>query len=135
MIRLVLAGHTLDYEPSAYLWHHHRPTAAELEDQMHGYVLGLGGFLTKIMLDPAGRAAALRRLPAALRQLRHVTSAPSASASADEDAPGPSGLRKVFELSAGAAGYLAGRRRAVRAGLRLPTIAPPPRTQSAGPRG
>jgi GT2 family glycosyltransferase len=126
MIRLVLAGHMLTYEPSAYAWHHHRPTTAELADQMRGYDRGLGGFLTKIMLDPAGRAAALRRLPAALRQLRRVTSTPTpTSASTDEDAPGSSGLQKVLGLSAGAAGYLAARRRAVRAGHRLPMIAPP----------
>jgi GT2 family glycosyltransferase len=123
MIRLVLAGHTLTYEPSAYAWHHHRPTMAELEDQMHGYALGLGGFLTKIMLDPAGRAAALRRLPAAIRQLRRITSRDTVAVA---EAPSSSGQQKVLALAAGATAYLTARRRAIRAGEQLPELKPPP---------
>jgi GT2 family glycosyltransferase len=121
MVRLVLTGHTLTYEPSAYVWHHHRPTMAELEDQMHGYALGLGAFLTKIMLDPAGRAAALRRLPAAIRQLRRITSRETVA-----EAPSSSGPQKVLALAAGATAYLAARRRDIWAGEDLPALQKPP---------
>jgi GT2 family glycosyltransferase len=105
MVRLVLAGHTLAYEPSAYAWHHHRPTLAELENQMHGYSRGLGGFLTKIMLDPTSRAAALRKLPAAVRQLRRIRSREAVA-----DGPCASGAGKALALAAGAGAYIAGRR-------------------------
>jgi GT2 family glycosyltransferase len=126
MIRLVLAGHTLSYEPSAYVWHHHRPSDEELSDQLDGYALGLGGFLTKIMLDPLGRAAALRRIPAALRRLRTIRQRETA---ADPTGSGPSPWRTLRALAAAPAAYLQGRRAVRRAGGEVPPlIAPhPPR--------
>jgi GT2 family glycosyltransferase len=108
MVRLVLAGHALAYEPSAYAWHHHRPTTAELEEQVRGYALGLGAFLTKIVLDRAARSAALRRVPAAVRRLRQINARESAAA-----APGSSPASKVTGLAGGAGAYLGARRTTV----------------------
>ncbi|WP_373865542.1 glycosyltransferase family 2 protein, partial [Pseudonocardia saturnea] len=73
LVRMILAGHVLGYVPGAYLWHHHRPDQQALAAQMEGYALGLGSFLTKVALSPQGRAVALRRLPAALARLRHIS--------------------------------------------------------------
>lgn len=68
-VRLVLAGHVLAYEPSAYVWHHHRETAEQFRDQLVGYGMGLGAFLTKVALDPSMRRLAGRRLTAAVAHL------------------------------------------------------------------
>ncbi|MFC5950855.1 glycosyltransferase family 2 protein, partial [Pseudonocardia lutea] len=69
LVRLVLAGHVLAYEPAAWVRHHHRSDLAGLQEQVEGYAVGLAGFLTKVALSPRGRAAALRRSPAAVRRL------------------------------------------------------------------
>lgn len=105
MVRLVLAGHTLTYEPSAYVWHHHRSSTTELADQLAGYALGLGAFLAKIMLDPVGRSVALPRIPAALVQLwrirhREVQSGVARSAAS----------RKLRSVVSGQLAYLRARR-------------------------
>lgn len=117
MLRLVLAGHALAYEPSAYLWHHHRPSADALAGQLDGYAVGLGGYLTKIILDPVGRAAALRRVPAALRRLRSIRERETAS-----DTPGSSHALRM--LVSGPMGYLRARHAVRRAGGHvLPLVA------------
>ncbi|TCK25126.1 glycosyltransferase family 2 protein [Pseudonocardia endophytica] len=72
LVRIVLDGRVLGYVPSAFVWHHHRPSDGELRSQMRGYALGLGAFLGKVALDPRARAAAVRRLPAAAARLRHI---------------------------------------------------------------
>ncbi len=117
MIRLVLAGHTLAYEPSAYVWHHHRPTIDELAVQMAGYALGLGGFVGKILLDPIGRSAALRRTPAALRQLWRIRTLGSAAA-----VPGSPRTSTLHALVAGPVAYVRARRQVRRAGGSVPPL-------------
>jgi GT2 family glycosyltransferase len=114
MVRLVLAGHTLAYEPSAYVWHHHRSSAAALAGQLDGYALGLGGYLTKILLDPVGRAAALRRIPAAVAQLRSI--------SERETPAGSGGGHHLRTLISGPPAYLAARRAVRRAGGNVPPL-------------
>ncbi|GEL17506.1 glycosyltransferase family 2 protein [Pseudonocardia asaccharolytica] len=120
MIRLVLAGHVLRYEPSAYVWHHHRPSLEELDDQLHGYAVGLGGLLTKIMVDPVGRSAALRRIPAALRRLRQIQSREVAA-----EVPRASRLRRLRALVSGPVAYLRARRAVRRAGGAVPQLLEP----------
>jgi GT2 family glycosyltransferase len=117
MVRLVLAGHTLAYEPSAYVWHHHRGTGAALGDQLDGYAVGLGSYLTKIMLDPAGRAAALRRVPAAIAQLRSI-----GERSSSPETAGSAGGRRLRTLVSGPPAYLAARRAVRRAGGNIPPL-------------
>lgn len=123
MIRLVLGGRVLTYEPSVFAWHHHRPTFAELDGQLHGYALGLGGFIAKVMLDPVGRAAAMRRIPAAVRQLWRIRSREAAA-----EVPGSPGLRKLLAVAFGPVAYLHGRRRAIRAGQSVPSMRRPVRS-------
>ncbi len=117
MVRLVLAGHTLAYEPSAYVWHHHRSSGAALAGQLDGYALGLGGYLTKIMLDPIGRAAALRRIPAAIAQLRSISDRETSAETA-----GSSGGHQLRTLVSGPLAYLAARRAVRRAGGNVPPL-------------
>jgi len=117
MVRLVLAGHTLAYEPSAYVWHHHRTSGAALAGQLDGYALGLGGYLTKILLDPVGRAAALRRIPAAIAQLRSISDRETSS-----DPAGSSSSHQLRTLVSGPLAYLAGRRAVRRAGGNVPPL-------------
>ena len=39
--RVMLARHTMVYQPTAVTWHYHRETYTELEKQLHGYGTGL----------------------------------------------------------------------------------------------
>lgn len=121
MIRVVLAGGALRYEPSAYVWHHHRPSDEELDAQLSGYSRGLGGFLAKILLDSSMRGPALRRAPAALVQLTRIRRR-EIGAGAGQAA----GQNKIRGMALGAVAYLRARRRAQRhpdAGART-TITP-----------
>ncbi|WP_219416970.1 glycosyltransferase family 2 protein [Pseudonocardia nigra] len=122
LVRLVLAGHVIGYEPSAWVWHHHRPGADALHAQLRGYAIGLGGFLTKVALDPRARAAAARRLPAALAQLRHISERESG---AGAGMPTGTGRTRLRGLAAGPWAYLRGRRAARRAGGRVPPLVAP----------
>jgi glycosyltransferase involved in cell wall biosynthesis len=72
-VRILLAGRLLVREPAAVVWHRHRRTAEELEAQIHNYGLGLGAWMTKLMLRPRTIAMVLRRLIPGVRHLRGVT--------------------------------------------------------------
>lgn len=51
--RVILAGHTLVYEPSAIVWHRHRDTDDALVSQAVGYGRGFAAWATKTLLSPA----------------------------------------------------------------------------------
>ncbi|PWW21801.1 GT2 family glycosyltransferase [Geodermatophilus normandii] len=68
-VRVLRAGSSIAYEPSALVWHHHRADLAGLRRQMYGYGSGLTAFATKCLLDPGTRRDVLRRVPAGLRRL------------------------------------------------------------------
>jgi GT2 family glycosyltransferase len=72
-IRLLLAGWLLVREPAAVVWHRHRRTAEELETQIHNYGLGLGAWISKLMVRPRTCVMVLRRVRPAIRHLRGVT--------------------------------------------------------------
>ncbi|HXV92517.1 MAG TPA: glycosyltransferase [Pseudonocardia sp.] len=122
LVRLVLAGHVLAYEPSAYVWHHHRPSRDALRSQLRGYAIGLGGFLTKIALDPRGRVAAVRRLPAALAQFRRIS---RRETEAGSGLPAGARRERLRGLVVGPWAYLKARRAARRAGGRVPPLTAP----------
>lgn len=50
--RLVVAGYTLVYEPSAIVWHQHRETQEALLSQAEGYGSGFSAWVTKTVLSP-----------------------------------------------------------------------------------
>jgi O-antigen biosynthesis protein len=64
---VLAAGHSLVYQPRALVWHHHRREVASLSRQVYGYGVGLGAYLTSVVIKhPALIGQALRRAPAAL---------------------------------------------------------------------
>jgi GT2 family glycosyltransferase len=121
LVRLVLAGHVLGYEPAAWVWHHHRPSPEALRTQMQGYAVGLGSFLTKVALDPRARAVAARRLPAAFAQLRRIAEREN---TAGEGLPAGAGRARLRGLASAPWAYLRARRTARRQGGRVPPLTP-----------
>ena len=101
-VRVLIAGHALVYQPSAVVWHRHRAELGALHTQIAGYGLGLGAWITKLLLDrrtaPMVLARARRGLAHARRMTRVVVD--------DVEEAQASGLRRT-ELVAAARGPLA----------------------------
>ncbi|MFP5022718.1 glycosyltransferase family 2 protein [Pseudonocardia phyllosphaerae] len=119
LVRMILAGHVLGYVPGAYLWHHHRPDQNALRHQMEGYAIGLGSFLAKVALSRQGRAAAVRRLPAAVARLRHIA---AREAGAGDAVPDDADQTRARGLLTGPRAYLRSRRAVRRAGGSVPPL-------------
>jgi GT2 family glycosyltransferase len=67
LMRLVLAGHALVYEPAAIVWHAHRREIRALRRTIFHYGVGLSAVMAKCLAtDAAGRRALLRRLPSGI---------------------------------------------------------------------
>ncbi|SFO00859.1 Glycosyl transferase family 2 [Pseudonocardia ammonioxydans] len=127
LVRMVLAGHVLGYVPGAYLWHHHRPDHDALASQLEGYAVGLGSFLTKVALSPQGRAAALRRLPAAVARLRHIS---EREAGAGAAMPEAGALQRGARLARGGLAYVRRSREVRRNGGAVPPMLMPRRSST-----
>lgn len=69
LLRTVLAGHLLAYEPQALVLHHHQASDAELRSTVFGYGLGLGAVLWKQTAEIGDTREIVRRVPAGLRYL------------------------------------------------------------------
>jgi GT2 family glycosyltransferase len=64
LLRLVLAGHALVYEPAAIVWHTHRREIRALRRTVYKYGTGLTAVFTKCLAtDAAARRELLGRLP------------------------------------------------------------------------
>jgi cellulose synthase/poly-beta-1,6-N-acetylglucosamine synthase-like glycosyltransferase len=64
---VVEAGHRLVYEPTAVVWHRHRPDDASLRRQAYEYGVGLSAYLTKAVVDQPRRMLEMSvRAPRAL---------------------------------------------------------------------
>ncbi|MFE2038552.1 glycosyltransferase family 2 protein [Streptomyces scopuliridis] len=73
-VRILSAGHRLRYTPWALVWHHHRETWQDLENQAYGYGAGLTAYLTAILVRrPALLPALLAKLPRGLAHARAIT--------------------------------------------------------------
>jgi GT2 family glycosyltransferase len=72
-VRVLLGGYRFAYEPGAVIWHRHRDTSDGLETQIYNYGLGLGAWMTKLMLRPRTAGMVLRRALRGVRHLRTVT--------------------------------------------------------------
>jgi GT2 family glycosyltransferase len=69
--RVVTAGWTLAYRPSAIVWHRHRRDGVSVAQQVHDYAVGLGAYLTSAVVHhPTTVPAFLRGLPRGLALLR-----------------------------------------------------------------
>jgi len=67
----LLSGYEIAYEPSALMWHHHRPDMDGLRRQLHGYSIGLTAFYTALLRRrPGVLPGLLNLLPAAGRYLK-----------------------------------------------------------------
>ncbi len=130
LVRMILAGNVLGYAPGAYLWHHHRPDQAALRKQMEGYAVGLGSFLAKVALSPQGRSVALRRLPAAVARLRHIS---DREAGAGVAMPADADQTRNRGLLNGPRAYLRSRRAVRRAGGAVPPLIGPARAGTTAP--
>ncbi|MFY1633534.1 glycosyltransferase [Solwaraspora sp. WMMB335] len=70
LTQVLLAGGTVAYQPSALIWHHHRPDLAGLRRQLVGYGTGLTAAYTSLLLrDPRQLGPLLRLAPTALRDV------------------------------------------------------------------
>ncbi|WP_371669757.1 glycosyltransferase [Streptomyces sp. NBC_00289] len=75
-VRVLAQGHRLRYTPRALVWHHHRDTWRDLENQAYGYGAGLTAYLTAVLARrPALLPAFLARLPRGLAYARALTAA------------------------------------------------------------
>jgi glycosyltransferase involved in cell wall biosynthesis len=64
LMRVVLSGRALVYEPGAVVWHAHRADPRAVRRTVYAYGVGLAAVLTKaLMRDPKTRRDVLRRLP------------------------------------------------------------------------
>jgi GT2 family glycosyltransferase len=126
MVRLVLAGHAVSYEPGVFVWHHHRSDPDELRKQVRGYAMGLGAFLTKIALDRRAGMMALRRLPAAVSQMRHISEREAAAGVGDSSTgagdPASTSSERLRWMISGGSAYVRGRRAARQAGGPVPPL-------------
>jgi GT2 family glycosyltransferase len=68
LLRTILSGHTIVYEPEALVHHAHRPDYSALRRQVHAYGAGLSAYYLKtILAEPRFLIDFLRVLPAGLR--------------------------------------------------------------------
>jgi glycosyltransferase involved in cell wall biosynthesis len=72
-LRVVLARRSLAFEPSAMIWHRHRPDLDRLALQVRDYGTGLGAFLAKYAVRPRSASMMLRRAAPGLRHARRIT--------------------------------------------------------------
>jgi len=68
LLRTVLLGRTIVYQPSSLVWHEHRRTYEGLRTQLYNYGVGTTAYLAKTMLDdPKRMGALLKRVPDGIR--------------------------------------------------------------------
>jgi GT2 family glycosyltransferase len=69
LIRLILDGHAVRYEPRALLWHDHPATMERLTTQVRSYGVGLAAMAAKHLISGEERAYLLRQAPSVFRYL------------------------------------------------------------------
>jgi len=69
LIRVVLAGETLLYEPSAIVWHPHPDTMEVLSHEVFSYGIGLGAMLAKQLVAGPHRVRFVASVPRGVRYL------------------------------------------------------------------
>lgn len=75
LMRTVLTGRVIAYEPQALVHHHHRAADRELRRTVFGYGAGLGAVLVKQAVQRDLRWELVRRLPQGIRYLLSPSSA------------------------------------------------------------
>ncbi|RZU16987.1 glycosyltransferase family 2 protein [Streptomyces sp. BK239] len=93
-VRVLAQGHRLHYTPLALVWHHHRQTWRDLENQAYGYGAGLTAYLTALLVNrPSLLPAFLARLPRGLAHARTLTAGREAGAETEARAGVTDGAR------------------------------------------
>jgi GT2 family glycosyltransferase len=106
--QVVQAGYQLVYEPAAIVWHHHRRDESGMRRQAFGYGVGLGAYLTKLILDqPDSLRQLLSALPEAFVHLFGASSAKNKRLA--EDYPASLVWRERIGILAGVPLYLISR--------------------------
>ena len=110
-VAVIRAGFRIVYEPAAIVWHLHRRNEEGMARQAFSYGVGLGAYLTKVVVDdPRTLVHFLRAAPAGLAHLF------SRGSDKNTRLPGdyPSRLRRSEQLGVlvGVPSYLVSRRRA-----------------------
>jgi GT2 family glycosyltransferase len=104
--RVLVAGHTLAYQPDAIVWHHHRRTPESVPAQALGYGMGLGAYLTAaVRHEPAMLPALLRRLPQGIGHAAARARSRTAAARGGTGSP-PLARLELQGLLCGPLGYL-----------------------------
>lgn len=102
---IVDAGFRLIYQPQGILWHYHRRSVEGMRRQAYSYGMGLGAYLTKIVVDEPRRAVRLAAaLPAGILHMAGPASEKTGRLPSDY----PRGLVWMERLGilAGVPGYL-----------------------------
>jgi GT2 family glycosyltransferase len=106
--KVVQGGYRLVYEPEALLWHHHRREEAGMRRQAFSYGMGLGAYLTKIVVDrPRTLLDLAMALPAGLFHMLAPSSAKNSRLPGDY--PAILVWRERLGILAGIAGYIRSR--------------------------
>lgn len=105
-VRVLLAGRSLVYEPSAIVWHVHRADASALRRQIFYYGCGLTAFLGKHLANPRTAWEILVRLPAGVRKVCRSWD----PVEIDGKAPPVFVAAEALGMAAGPLAYVRGRR-------------------------
>ena len=91
---VMLCGYEVAYEPVALMWHHHRQDMASLNQQLHGYSVGLTAFYAALLRQRPGAFLGLvKLLPLAAGYLK-------GGKDAQEEAPAEPQLTDSQDLTA-----------------------------------
>jgi GT2 family glycosyltransferase len=112
-VRVLLAGRTIVYAPSAIVWHVHRADAAGLRHQLFYYGVGLTAFLAKQMGDGRTSRELLRRIPAGCQRARRIWN----SDETGDRAPAILVLSELLGMLCGPLAYMRGQRRLTRSSV------------------
>lgn len=106
-VRVLRAGRSLVYEPSAVVWHVHRAGSRDQRRQLFYYGVGLTAYLSKCVIDPHTTWDILRRLPHGARRVSQLWRPTEIGG----PAPGVLVAAEALGLISGPVAYLRGRSR------------------------
>lgn len=112
LMRTVLTGHLLAYEPQASVLHHHRAADDGLRSTVFTYGRGLGAVILKQTARPQARSEIVRRLPQGVRYLWSGSSPKNARAQ-NEGYPGSLRIAELAGLLSAPIAYRRSRSRAL----------------------
>jgi hypothetical protein len=119
---VINAGFQLVYEPEAIVWHHHRRAEEGMRRQAFDYGVGLGAYLTKLIVDePQAALRLLRVLPAGMAHMFGASSPKNRRL--PDDYPAALVWRERLGILAGLPGYIRSRAAVNREARRMAMVA------------